>query len=403
MLVMTMMVRDEADIVAATIEHHLAQGVDRIIVTDNASVDGTREILEAYAAVAPVTLHHDPEHRKQQGRVVTRMAREAHALGATWVINGDADEFLRPRDPGSTIRDVLSAMPVELGEIRVPVVNMIGRFAHAGAGIDRLVLRDERDDRQLEAAGVRSQPTPNAIHVGSPDVEVAQGNHRTSIGVQGEVPVGLELEVLHLPWRSAAQVQRKTENMGRGYDASPELHPSANHHGMRDWRRLRGGVLLPFLAQRMPTSVEMAVDGLRLDATLGASLRELDALLPALLAAALDDGEPFDDDEIEGLRARAERLRDFDVAAQEDVVRARAYADEQHDELERVRADRDAIAFDREQQRLAKEAAHHDLEEALAQAEAARTQLEAAGRRIDDLERDPVHRAATRVRNVLRR
>lgn len=394
MLVMTMMVRDEADIVAATLEHHLAQGVDHVIVTDNASVDGTREILEAYAAVAPVTIHHDPEHRKQQAQVVTRMAREAHALGATWVVNADADEFLRPVDAAMTLRDVFAAMPVELGEIRVPVVNMVGRIASSGAGIDRLVLRDEREDAQLAAAGVRSQPTPNAIHVGSPDVEVVQGNHATSIGVQGSVPDGLALEVLHLPWRSVAQVERKTENMGRGYDESPNLRPSANHHGMRDWRRLRGGVLLPFLALRMMTSSEMAQDGLRLDTTLGTSLRALDAVLPDALAASLVDGDPFDDAEIERLRDVARGLRDVDAVAHADVARARADADEQRAELARVVEDRDALAWHREQERLAREGAETALAEVREQAAALRA-------RVDELERAPVQRLASRVRRGL--
>lgn len=396
MLVMTMMVRDEADVIAATIEHHLAQGVDRIIVTDNGSVDGTREILEAYAAVAPLTIHDDPEHRKQQGRVVTRMAREAHALGATWVINADADEFLRPVDAASTLRDVFAAMPVELGEVRVPVVNMVGRIASSGAGIERLVLRDERDDAQLEAAGVRAQPTPNAVHVASPDVEVVQGNHATSIGVHGDVPEGLELEVLHLPWRSVAQVVRKTENMGRGYDASPELRPSANHHGMRDWRRLRGGVLLPFLALRMMTSAEMTQDGLRLDRSLGTSLRSLEALRPDLLATSLEDGEPFDDAEIERLRAVAHELRDIDAVAHADVAAARADAEEQRAELARVVEDRDGLAFDREQHRLA-------LEAAAVERDALQHELEEARARIEELENDPVHRAAVRVRGAFGR
>jgi glycosyltransferase involved in cell wall biosynthesis len=396
MLVMTMMVRDEADLIAATIEHHLAQGVDRIIVTDNASVDGTREILEAYARVAPLTIHDDPEHRKQQGRVVTRMAREAHALGATWVVNADADEFLRPVASDATLRDVLGAMPTELGEVRVPVINLVGRIAGSGAGFDRLVLRDERDQEALEAAGVLSQPTPNAIHVGSPDVEVVQGNHSTSIGVRGEVPEGLELEVLHLPWRSVAQVVRKTENMGRGYDASPELQPSANHHGMRDWRRLRGGVLLPFLALRMPTSEEMAQDGLRRDESLPASLRALDAVLPASLAEALADGDVYDDGEIHRLRAEAAALRDFDRAAQDDVSRARAYADEQREELVRVVEDRDGIAYERELLR-------RELERVQAEVEGVRGELETTRARVDELEGDPVHRAAQRVRRVLHR
>ena len=75
--VVTLMVRDEADIIAAFVEHHLAQGADLIIATDNGSVDGTTEILQRYADLGVLELYHDPVFRKQQHSVVTGMARRA--------------------------------------------------------------------------------------------------------------------------------------------------------------------------------------------------------------------------------------------------------------------------------------------------------------------------------------
>ena len=47
-LVMTLLVRNEADIVDAQIAFHLHAGVDFVIATDNRSEDGTTEILERY-------------------------------------------------------------------------------------------------------------------------------------------------------------------------------------------------------------------------------------------------------------------------------------------------------------------------------------------------------------------
>ena len=48
-LVMTLLARNEADIVDAQIAFHLHAGVDFVIATDNGSDDGTLEILERYA------------------------------------------------------------------------------------------------------------------------------------------------------------------------------------------------------------------------------------------------------------------------------------------------------------------------------------------------------------------
>ncbi|MGC5076995.1 glycosyltransferase family 2 protein [Agrococcus sp. DT81.2] len=345
-VVMTMMVRDEADIIAATIEHHLAQGIDRILVTDNASTDGTREILAEYAAIAPVTVFDDPEHRKQQAQVVTRMARLAfEEHGADWVLNGDADEFVRAVDPSLTVAEALERTPKEIGAFTVPVVNLVGAMARRGSGLRRLVLRDERTIEALRAAGVHAHPTPNAIHVGSPDVEVAHGNHFVSIEQRGEPPAEAALEVLHLPWRSSGQFERKTENMGRAYEQNPDLRPSANHHGMRDWRRMRAGVLLPFLARRMPVAEELDVPGFREDRSLVESLERLEPLLPARLAAVLDDSAdaPFTTAEIQEQRALAELLAPLDQVAQDDIVALRDELDARNTELFQLRLERETI------------------------------------------------------------
>ncbi|MCH1882344.1 glycosyltransferase family 2 protein [Agrococcus sp. ARC_14] len=317
-----MMVRDEADVIAATIEHHLAEGVDRILVTDNASVDGTREILADYARAAPVTVFDDPEHRKQQAEVVTRMARLAateHA--ADWVINGDADEFVLAGE--RTVAEALALAPATLGSFPVPVRNLVGPTARSGAGLaTRMHWRDERSAQQLAAAGVQAHPTPNAIHVGDPHVEVAQGNHAVSTPQRGAVPDALGLEVLHVPWRSWEQFERKTISMGRGYEASPSLDPSPNHHGMRDWRRWKAGILLPFYLARTPVDEADFGEGFVRDDRLATRLAALEAVLPARLAEAVDPARdaPFDPEEVRALLSRERDLHALDEAFHAEVA-----------------------------------------------------------------------------------
>lgn len=254
-LCMTVMVRDEADIIGPMIEHHLAQGVDRIIVTDNGSRDGTTEILEAFGSA--IDLRHDPVHRKQQFQVVTAMARDAYALyGADWVINADADEFWFPRDRSSTLADVFDRLEGSITTFTVPVIDMTGDPAAAGSGLQRLTLRDQRSLERLHEIGLRAHSTPDAVHIGSPDVEVAQGNHFVNLENGGPLPDELGLEVLHFPWRSWEQFATKVENAGLAYKANPDLLPSPNHHGMREYSRLLAGSLFAYYVLRHPDAEE---------------------------------------------------------------------------------------------------------------------------------------------------
>ena len=77
MVVMTMLVRDEQDIVACNLDYHLAQGVDFFILMDHLSVDETPAILDTYRrrGLAEVFSQSDPGYH--QSEWVTWMARRA--------------------------------------------------------------------------------------------------------------------------------------------------------------------------------------------------------------------------------------------------------------------------------------------------------------------------------------
>jgi len=301
--IVTVMVRDEVDIIALMVEHHLAQGADLIIATDNGSVDGTAEVLQRYADLGVLELHHDPVFRKQQHAVVTGMARRAFTdHDANWVVNADADEFWVPCDRSLTLRSALEATPTSLDAFTVPVTNLVGPPAMRGSGVDRLLWRDQRSPEQLQAVGIFAQPTGDAIHRGDPAIVVSQGNHFVSLASNGQPDDAFALEVLHLPWRSWLQYERRVVNTGRSYEANPNLRPSKNHHVMADYRRHLAGRLQYAFLLRLPLEKDLvggdADDGFVYDAWLRDHLHALagDALIPDLVARCLDASldEPID-------------------------------------------------------------------------------------------------------------
>lgn len=93
-LVMTLLVRNEEDIVDQCIKFHLNSGVDFIVATNNASTDSTREILEKYQKQGVLHLIDEPSTNYNQVAWVDRMIKIAKKqYKADFVINVDADEF----------------------------------------------------------------------------------------------------------------------------------------------------------------------------------------------------------------------------------------------------------------------------------------------------------------------
>jgi hypothetical protein len=258
-IVLTMMVRDEADIVGSMLTHHQNQGIYKAIVTDNGSVDGTLEILKTFEAEGFVDLRIDPVHKKQQSECVTHMARDAFNLyQADWVINADADEFWIAQDHNKTIVEASASFEKQWKSFNVPVLDMTGPPAKSGTGLSRLSWIDQRTDEKLKSIGINAHSTHDCLHIGDPSVEVSQGNHFVSLPSLGSPQPSEGLEVLHFQWRSWAQFSRKVHNAGKAYLANPDLTPSPKHHGMKDFRRLEMGTLESIYILRHPSAEELA-------------------------------------------------------------------------------------------------------------------------------------------------
>ena len=227
-LVMTLLVRDEEDIVADNLDFHLAQGVDEVIVTDNGSVDGTLEILRAYEARGLVRIIVERTDDYSQGRWVTRMARMAATEHkADWVINNDADEFWWPRT--GTLRTLFEGLGGDVGVVVGHRTNFVPRPEDDRPYWERMTLRER------ESLNPVGKPLPPKLaHRAHPEIVVVQGNHRIKgPDVGSELDDG-SIEILHFPMRSYAQFENKIVKGGRAYARNKELPEKTG----RTWRQL---------------------------------------------------------------------------------------------------------------------------------------------------------------------
>jgi hypothetical protein len=226
-LVMTLLVRDEADIVSSNIDFHVAQGADFVIATDNLSVDGTPDILRRYERQGVLRYIHQPDDDYAQGRWVTHMARMACTeFAADWVINNDADEFWCA-DHGD-LKQALAEVSPSWEALHAERVNFPPRPMSEGDFFaDVMVVRERRS---LNALG---QPMPGKVcHRAYADIEVEQGNHAVRRGGHRLAAEPGPITILHYPMRSYRQFANKIAKGGRAYERN------ANPCGGETWRHL---------------------------------------------------------------------------------------------------------------------------------------------------------------------
>jgi hypothetical protein len=276
-LVMTLLVRDEADIVDAQIAFHLHAGVDFVIATDNGSTDGTTEILERYRDAGVLHLLHEAGDDMRQQEWVTRMARLAATdFGADWVINADADEFWWPR--GGTLDEVLALVPERYGVIRGCWRHFLPRPGGHGTFWERMIVRLCTP----ASPGVKDtiyHAHQKVAHRADPEVEIERGNHNAFGRNLEPFRAWHPIEVLHFSFRSIEQMERKARG---GWLRSPSVDQT--EHQVR--------LETAFRAHRLDELyAEMAVSDDELQQGLAAATLAIDMRLrDALRAIRADDG-----------------------------------------------------------------------------------------------------------------
>jgi len=230
-LVMTLLIRNEIDIIADWLTYHLAQGVDFIVVTDNGSTDGTLDAVARFVPAGRVCLLVEEDQDYRQYAWVTRMARLARdLLKADWIINSDADEFWHAE--GGNLKAVLAQAEADVLMVRrrnmIPPGEGSGRDVLADGTLAVLAPVADRSRSKL----IRTV-SAKAVCRGPGFVAIGQGNHEATYDrpvTRADEP---RLTIYHYPVRTYAQFEAKVIQGGAAYARNTEFDPSVGGH----WRR----------------------------------------------------------------------------------------------------------------------------------------------------------------------
>lgn len=189
------MVRNEADVIEPVVRQ-MATQVDRLVVADHRSTDGTREILEELAADLDLQVVDDPQVGHGQGETLTALARQGAREGFDWIVPFDGDEWFY--SPHGRIADVLAECPQSL--VFAP------SYTHLATGVDDPGVGDPV--KRLGWREPNPVPLPKVACRAAKDLKIGQGNHVAVYDDDVETVRG-KFAIRHFQYRSAEHFERK--------------------------------------------------------------------------------------------------------------------------------------------------------------------------------------------------
>ncbi|KZY99329.1 hypothetical protein A3746_05340 [Oleibacter sp. HI0075] len=222
-LAMTILVKNEADIIEDNVRFHARQGVDCFAVMDNASDDGTREILERLSKEFDLHIIDQPDQNYQQALWMTQLAEYARTkLKADLVISNDADEFW-VADEGSSLKDHLttkdSVVTVKRFNMALSEEALKPNYQYLDSNlvVTNPIFYDS--STQINASAVSMllvKISPKTIVNPYGLIKMKCGNHRAKhgwrlINKRGES----RIKVYHYPIRTYGQFKANIENRKR--------------------------------------------------------------------------------------------------------------------------------------------------------------------------------------------
>ena len=118
------MFKNEKHALRQWVIHHLAQGVNHLLLVDNNSPRSAESCeLEEFISAGIVTLVEEPaRHQQQNCRTEKLVNQHMHRFlpRTRWVLNLDFDEFLYARKESATVLDYLQALDDSTVVVKLP-------------------------------------------------------------------------------------------------------------------------------------------------------------------------------------------------------------------------------------------------------------------------------------------
>ena len=215
------MIRNEADVVRLSILYHSSLGIDRRLIVDNGSTDGTDRVLKELSRRDPGIRWTRDEGPYRQTEIHTELAREAYREGADWVVQIDGDEFWYA--PKGNFKGVLAAS--EAGVLRASVLNYIQHRGQEKSSPDALLHMTRR---AAEPVGKGAQDLVEARRLGfveklyprkcisrpTAEIQIEAGNHKV-YEAAGPSENTNYIFCLHAPIRSRGALEERVRTAAR--------------------------------------------------------------------------------------------------------------------------------------------------------------------------------------------
>lgn len=243
-LIMTLLVKNEQDVLEENILFHKSMGVDGFVITNNNSTDNTSNIIQKYVEKGWIyQVIFESGNNYDQVAWVDRMVRIAkEQYNADWIINADADEFWYSRS-GSLKNEISKTQSNIIScNMKNMVVPKDGNFLNAQYVVEKAI--HDGAVYGLSKFNIYTPQIPKVIHRTVGYILIAKGNHNAEMEGRHKI-VSDDISIYHFSIRGRGHFYNKFYYGGEAASRKVGLKVGESDHFIYYFKGFSSGLLDP--------------------------------------------------------------------------------------------------------------------------------------------------------------